>query len=317
MRAHHWIATGPNGIADFQFVESEVAEPGPGEVTITVQASGVNPADLKHPGRATVFPVSIGYEVAGTITALGPETEIASGGGAIGDAVLAFRVTGGWASILTVPADTVFARPQNLGAAQAANLLLVATTATDLLRVAKVESGETVVVFGASGSVGVSLLQIARSRGIRVVGVCSANRVDEVARFGGVAIERGQAPSELAERIALAAADPIAAVFDASGRDDDIAAALAVAGNHERMVTIVETEVAKDAGFQFIGGVAPENAAYRASVRAELIDMAARGDLVVPVSETFVLRQALDALDLVSSGRAGGKVALVPDSNDV
>ncbi len=71
MRAHHWIATGPNGIADFQFVESEVAEPGPGEVTITVQASGVNPADLKHPGRATVFPVSIGYEVAGTITALG------------------------------------------------------------------------------------------------------------------------------------------------------------------------------------------------------------------------------------------------------
>ena len=51
MRAHHWIATGPNGIADFQFVESEVAEPGPGEVTITVQASGVNPADFPEEFR--------------------------------------------------------------------------------------------------------------------------------------------------------------------------------------------------------------------------------------------------------------------------
>lgn len=301
-------------MTDFQFVEGEVREPGPGEVTITVQASGVNPADLKHPGRATEFPVPIGFEVAGTLTALGPNTEIASGGGSIGDAVLAFRLEGGWASVVTVPADTVFARPESLGVAEAANLLLAGATAADMLRVAAAEQGETIVLFGASGAVGVALLQIARARGIRVIGVCGPDRADEVTRFGGVAVVRG---ADLAERIALAAGDPVAAVLDASGRADDLAAAAAIAADRSRMVTIMGNPAAIEAGFTMIGGTFPESAVYRDSVRAELIAMAASGDLIVPVVKTFVLRDALAALDLVASGRAGGKVALVPDSNGI
>lgn len=317
MRAHHWIATGPNGPADFRFVETEVREPGQGEVTITVQAAGVNPADLKHAARATSFPVPIGYEVAGTITALGEGTDIASGGGAIGDAVLAFRVQGGWSSIITVPADRVFARPASLTAIEAANLLLVGTTAADLLRVAAVEPGETVVVFGASGAVGTALLQIARARGIRVIGVCGEGRGNVITRFGGVAVERTSSATDLAQRIALAAGDPVAAVFDASGRDDDIATAVLSAGDRSRMVTIVGSDAARAAGFQTIAGSMPDSAAYRDSVRADIIAMAAAGDVMVPVSETFVLRDAREAIALVASGRAGGKVALVPDSNDV
>lgn len=317
MRAHHWIATGPNGPADFRFVETEVREPGHGEVTITVQAAGVNPADLKHAARATSFPVPIGYEVAGTITALGEGTDIASGGAAIGDAVLAFRVQGGWSSIITVPADRVFARPASLTAIEAANLLLVGTTAADLLRVAAVEPGETVVVFGASGAVGTALLQIARARGIRVIGVCGEGRGNVITRFGGVAVERTSSATDLAQRIALAAGDPVAAVFDASGRDDDIATAVLSAGDRSRMVTIVGSDAARAAGFQTIAGSMPDSAAYRDSVRADIIAMAAAGDVMVPVSETFVLRDAREAIALVASGRAGGKVALVPDSNDV
>lgn len=317
MRAHHWIATGPNGPADFRFVETEVREPGHGEVTITVQAAGVNPADLKHAARATSFPVPIGYEVAGTITALGEGTDIASGGGAIGDAVLAFRVQGGWSSIITVPADRVFARPASLTAIEAANLLLVGTTAADLLRVAAVEDGETVVVFGASGAVGTALLQIARARGIRVIGVCGEGRGNVITRFGGVAVERTSSAADLAQRIALAAGDPVAAVFDASGRDDDIATAVLSAGDRSRMVSIVGSDAARAAGFQTIAGSMPDSAAYRDSVRADIIAMAAAGDVMVPVSETFVLRDAREAIALVASGRAGGKVALVPDSNDV
>ncbi|MBV0893751.1 zinc-binding dehydrogenase [Microbacterium sp. NC79] len=317
MRAHHWIATGPNGPADFRFVETGVREPGHGEVTITVQAAGVNPADLKHAARATSFPVPIGYEVAGTITALGEGTDIASGGGAIGDAVLAFRVQGGWSSIITVPADRVFARPASLTAIEAANLLLVGTTAAELLRVAAVEHGETVVVFGASGAVGTALLQIARARGIRVIGVCGEGRGNVITRFGGVAVERTSSAADLAQRIALAAGDPVAAVFDASGRDDDIATAVLSAGDRSRMVTIVGSDAARTAGFRTIAGSMPESAAYRDSVRADIIAMAAAGDVMVPVSETFVLRDAREAIALVACGRAGGKVALVPDSNDV
>ena len=313
MHALHWIAIGPQGLSDFRLVETEVREPDRGEVTITVQASGVNPADLKHAARATSFPVAVGYEVAGTITALGPNTEIASGGGAVGDAVVAFRVQGGWASMLTVPAETVYARPTTLSAAESANLLLVGTTAADMLRVAHVAPGETVVLLGATGAVGASLLQVARSRGVHVIGVCGQARGTDVARFGGVAVERGE---DLAERIALAAGDPVAAVLDASGREDDIAAAVTIAADRSRMVTIVGTDAARQAGFIAISGTMAESAAFRDSVRADIIALAESGELVVPVAKTFVLRQAVEAMELVSSGRAGGKVALVADSND-
>ena len=68
-------------MADFAFVDADVPQPGPGEVTIEVRAAGVNPADLKHVSRAAKFPVPIGYEVSGVLSAIGPGTEIASGGG--------------------------------------------------------------------------------------------------------------------------------------------------------------------------------------------------------------------------------------------
>ena len=90
------------------------AGPGPGEVTIDVRAAGMNPADAKHIAGGhdrTLLPLSIGYEVAGIVTALGPGTELASGGGAARDEVVAWPVTGGYASVITVPAADVFAKP--------------------------------------------------------------------------------------------------------------------------------------------------------------------------------------------------------------
>src|SRR5262249_21990713 len=159
-------------------------------------------------GRRGPFPRGVGYEVAGTLTAVGPDTEIASGGGAVGDEVLAFRVLGGWASDMTVPARDVFAKPGNLTFEQAANLLLAATTASEMLHVTGVKPGETVLVHGASGAVGVSLLQQAALLGLRVLGTCSPGRFDEVRRFGGEPVEYG---AGLEDRVRAAAGDGIAA----------------------------------------------------------------------------------------------------------
>ena len=90
------------------------ALPGPGEVTVACAHRRLNPADAKHVAEGNTpadFPRPVGYEVAGVVTAIGPDTELASGGGAIGDEVLAFRVRGGWAAELTIPARDVFAKP--------------------------------------------------------------------------------------------------------------------------------------------------------------------------------------------------------------
>ena len=155
--AQHWIATAPGDVDVFRFEEYDVPAPGPGEVTIEVRAAGVNPADPKHVrrGDAADFPKALGYEVAGVIGALGPDTEIASGGGAVGDEVLAFRVSGGWATALTVPAANVFAKPASLSFEVAANLLLAGATAAEMLHVTDAADGETILVHGASGAVGV------------------------------------------------------------------------------------------------------------------------------------------------------------------
>ena len=89
---------------------------GPGQVTIGVRACGMNPADAKHiaPGQdPTLLPLSLGYEVAGVVTALGLDTELASGGGAAGDEVVA-QVTGGYTTAITITASSVFAKPSTL-----------------------------------------------------------------------------------------------------------------------------------------------------------------------------------------------------------
>lgn len=111
--------------------EVDVPAPEAGEVTIEVRAAGMNPVDFKlfsgagGGGDPDALPMRIGLEVAGVLTAIGPDTQIATGGGQIGDEVLAFRVSGGYASALTVSAADVFAKPATLDFPEAANLLLV------------------------------------------------------------------------------------------------------------------------------------------------------------------------------------------------
>ena len=96
--ARQWLATAFGGPEVLQEVEVDLADPAPGTVTIEVRASGMNPADHKHFATGQdekLLPLTTGYEVAGVIAALGDETEIASGGGAVGDEVIVFQVTDG------------------------------------------------------------------------------------------------------------------------------------------------------------------------------------------------------------------------------
>ena len=112
-----WVAVDFGGLDVFREVELDIPAPGPGEVTIEVRAAGMNPADYKHvtrQGDPSTLPLHVGYEVTGVLRAIGPDTEIASGSAAVGDEVLAFRISGGYASAVTVAAKDVFAKPANL-----------------------------------------------------------------------------------------------------------------------------------------------------------------------------------------------------------
>ena len=308
--ARHWIARQPGGLEVFELVDHEVPAPAEGEVTIRVVAAGMNPADHKHVagGDAADFPKAIGYEVAGVATAVGADTSIGSGPVAVGDEVLAFRIAGGWGTEVTVPAAAVFAKPPSLPFDQAANLLLAGSTASEMLHVTGVAAGDVVLVHGASGAVGVSVLQQAAMLGAQVIGTASERSFEVLRRFGGTPVAYGDG---LESRVRELAPDGVAAALDCIGTDEAVDVSLALVADRDRVVTIANRPRAEAEGFRAIAGAMPASQAYRDSVRAHLIDLAGSGRLEVPVAATYPLEDALAAAQLLIDGHPGGKLALL------
>src|SRR5580693_9346807 len=145
-----WIATDFGGPEVLQLRDVAVPPPGPGEATIAVRAAGMNPADYKHfgPGQdRDLLPLTIGYEAAGVLAAVGPGTSIATGAAAVTE-------------------------------------------------------GDTVLLHGAAGAVGLSVLQQARLIGARVIGTASADNFGILESFGAVPVPYGGGPDVLAGRVA-------------------------------------------------------------------------------------------------------------------
>jgi NADPH:quinone reductase-like Zn-dependent oxidoreductase len=163
--------------------------------------------------------------------AFGPDTEIASGGGAFGGEVVAAMVDGGCTTAITVPASDVFTKPTTLSFPEAANLLLVGITAADLLHTSGAAEGETVLLHGAAGAVGVSVLQQARLLGVRVIGTASKANFEFVQFYGAMPVEYGPGPLE---RVRAAAPDGIAAALDTVGSDEAGDVSLALVADRNR-----------------------------------------------------------------------------------
>ena len=311
--ARKWVAVDFGGPEVLRSIDVDVPGPGRGEVTIDVRAAGMNPADAKHiaPGQdRKLLPLPIGYEVAGIVTALGPGTELASGGGTAGDQVVAWQITGGYTTAITVPASSVFAKPSTLTFAEAASLLLVGTTAADLLHACGAREGETVLLHGAAGAVGVMVLQQARHLGVRVIGTASPSNFEYVRRFGGIPVEYGPG---LLDRVRAAAPEGIAAALDTVGSDEAGDVSLALVDDRKRVVTIAAAPRARADGYVFVGASNPESGPFRAGARSRILALAQAGELVVPMAQTFKFEDAPAAFAMLTSPHPPGKIALVND----
>jgi NADPH:quinone reductase len=309
--AKQWVATDFGGPEVLEARTVDLDPPERGQVTIEVRAAGMNPADFKHigPGQdPSLLPLTLGYEVAGIVTALGHDTSLASGGGTVGDEVVAFQIIGGYATALNVSASDVFAKPAQLGFAQAANLLLVGTTASEMLHVADVASGDVVLLHGAAGAVGSSVLQQARLLGARVVGTAAPDNFDQVRRYGATPVEYGPG---LEDRARAAAPDGITAALDTVGSDAAVDASLALVGDRKRIVTIAAFGRARKDGIMLLGASNPASAPYRASQRARLLQLAGDGKLEVPIGATYAMDDAPAALAALMGSHPYGKLALV------
>jgi NADPH:quinone reductase-like Zn-dependent oxidoreductase len=153
------------------------------------------------------------------------------------------------------------------------------------------------------------VLQQARALDVHVVGTASERNFDLVRSFGGVPVPYGDG---LDERLRAQSPDGYTAALDTVGTDEAIDTSLALIPNPGRIVSIAGFGRAESDGFRVIGGAMSESARFRDEVRPRLLELAASGQLVVPMGRTFPLTEAREALKLLRSGHPGGKLALLP-----
>lgn len=308
----HWVATKFGGLESFELRPVTVPAPAAGEVTIRVKAAGVNPIDLKILSRLndpSLLPRPVGTEVSGIIEAIGADAQTATPGLAVGDEVVAFRTPGGYGTRINVPARDVFAKPPTLSFDEAAGLLLVGTTSAEMLATVGAKEGDVILLHGASGAIGAMALQLAARIGATVIGTTSARNAKNVSRYGGIPVEYGPG---LLDRVREVAPSPVTVALDAAGTEEAIETSLALVSDLDRVLTIVQRDVAEARGFHYIGGNQPKSTEFRDAHRAEILELAGSGELQVPIAHTFKLEEAKFAIDLVAHGSAAGKVVVHP-----
>jgi NADPH:quinone reductase-like Zn-dependent oxidoreductase len=198
--------------------EARDPQVGPGTVRIRVHAAGINFSDLL--ARQGLYPdapkppLTVGYEVAGVVDAVGESVTTARRG----DPVVATTHFGGQSELVVVPASSVFPLPAGWSAEQGAAFPVVYLTAHHMLvRVAAARRGETVLVHAAAGGVGLAVAELGRLMGLRVLGLASAGK-HAVLREYGVEPLDGRDPRWF-EAVRAAAPRGVDIALDAVGGD--------------------------------------------------------------------------------------------------
>ena len=168
------VASGYGGPEVLELHDIVLPQPGAGQVLIDVKAAGANAIDYKlysgHLGNdPDALPMPVGLEVSGVVAAVVPETAGFTGPLNTGDEVIAAGVRGGYAEQLVADAANVGHKPANLSFEQAAGLLVAGSTAWHLLTATTVGAGETVLLHGGAGGVGLLAVQLAVARGAKVI----------------------------------------------------------------------------------------------------------------------------------------------------
>src|ERR1700704_1564618 len=313
------------GIEQLQIGEAPVPRPGRGEVLIRVKATAVNYADaIMVAGRSQPkreLPFSPGLETAGVIEACGPDVQ----GLQPGDRVMAILAHGGLAEYAVAPAAETYVIPQDLSFVEAGAFPIAYFSSHVALRwQGRVEPGETLLVLGAAGGVGLTAVEIGKAMGARVIAAASTAEKLSVAR------ERGA--DELVNYSTEKLTDRVMALTDGKGADvcfdpvggDLFDAALSALGWGGRILIVgfvggvqqipanrllVKNRAALGPSLRYFRWHAPDK--LRRSVD-ELLRWYDEGKLKPCISHRLPLEKSVEAIRLLTDRRASGKIVVVP-----
>ncbi|MGV9193530.1 quinone oxidoreductase family protein [Microbacterium sp. MC2] len=288
--------------------------PGPGEVLVRIEASGVNPIDHKlRSGARSSAPLTgprrVGSDGAGVVTAVGADVD----GFRVDDAVVVFGAQGTAATdLITTPAQLT-PRPPQVSAAQGAALGIPVGTAYQTLRSLAVGPGDTVLVHAGSGSVGQAVIQLAVLWGATVIATTSDRRADRVRELGATPISYD---AGVADRVRAAAPQGVTVAIDLAGTDEALASSIELVADKSRIATLVRGADAAGLGIRaFSGGspqpLTPQQLIWRAEAVPVTVNLIAAGRFSVELGPQFALADAAAAHRAVEEG-VDGKVVLIP-----
>ncbi|GAA2338934.1 medium chain dehydrogenase/reductase family protein [Streptomyces kunmingensis] len=320
----------------------ELPAPGKGQVVLRMEATGVCFAEQQmRRGKyydQPPFPFVPGYDVVGIVTAVGPEADAAL----VGRRFAAVTKTGAWASHVIVDAADLMPVPDEVDPAAAGTFVVNGITAWQLLhRTAKVRAGQTIVVLGANGGVGSTLVQLAAHAGVTVIGTASPRHHDALRKLGATPVDYRD--PDMYARIRALAPDGVDAVFDhvggpaiedswqllrrggtlvsygtAASKDEEGNSQLPVLKLFARLNAWNALPNGKSAGFyNFWAGKRRCRASWQRRMAEDLtqvLRLVADGTLVPQIAATFPLTDTVAALRLAESRTAAGKVVIVPEA---
>ncbi|GAA0985507.1 zinc-binding dehydrogenase [Nocardiopsis tropica] len=327
--------------AGLQVRTQRLAAPGPGRVVLRMEATGVSFAEQQmRRGKyfdQPPFPFVPGYDVVGTVTDVGPGVDAALLGGRFA----AVTKTGAWTSHLHLDALDLVPVPQDADPAAVETLLVNGITAWQMLhRTAAVPHGGTVVVLGANGGVGTTLLQLARHSGITVIGTAARRHHEAVRELGATPVDSRD--EGMYGKIRSLAPHGVDAVFDhvggegivrswrllrrggtlvsygtAATKDVEGGSRLPVLKLFGRLGVWNALPNGRSAGFYNFWAGSRRADAFRARLREDLtqvLGLLTEGVLTPQVGARIPLSDAAAALALAESRTVIGKVVLVPDA---
>lgn len=276
--------------------------PGPGEVAIEVKAAAVNPVDWKIRsgmlGDHWDLPAPMGREASGVVTAVGEGvTDFA-----IGDEVLGLTAEGhgGLAQHTVLSAGSTVVKPEEISFVDAAAIPVAGATAYDITHQIELEAGQSLLILGAGGGVGLMAAQIGKVHEFQVLGVASESKRELVESTGATFIRSGEG---VADRVREVAPEGVDLIVDLVGGE----ALKEIAPVAKHPVNIISAGDAATA--EQLGGAGVERSSDALAKITEVIE---HGMVSPKVSQRFSLANAADAVAVVETGHAPGKVVVEP-----
>ncbi len=288
----------------------EVPEPhaGPGEVRVRVAAVGLNPMDAGFallPELAAQFGITVpsgfGFDFAGRVDEIGDGVEDFAVGSRVYGGVME-RAAADFVMVKSPPEapEALLHTPDGISDEVASTLLIAGLTAAAALEAIDLRSGDTVLVGGAAGGVGVFVVQLAKLGGATAIGTASEGTFEFLRRLGTEPVAYG---AGLAERVRVLAPDGVTAATDLFGMET-VEAALELGVPPERISTIA-------AGPNPPGGVrATGGSEAQPDALERITDAILAGKMTVPIAATFPLEQIRDAVTLQAGRHVHGKVVI-------